>query len=83
VQQLEYELPLRMEAVHERLHPHDAALDAVLDRVARLVGGPRRRLLAEDVLARVRRALRPLGVQVVRQRDVDRVDVVGGEQLLV
>ena len=43
----------------------------------------RQRLLAQDVLARLGRRDRPLGVEVVRQRDVDGVDVGVGEQRLV
>ena len=38
------------------------------------------RLLAEHVLARFERGDRPFGVQTVRQRVVDRVDVRVGEQ---
>ena len=42
-----------------------------------------RGLLAQDVLAGVGGPLRPRRVEVVRERDVDRVDRVVGEQLLV
>ena len=41
------------------------------------------RLLAEDVLAGLERLDRPLAVHRVRQRDVDRLDLRVGEQLLV
>jgi hypothetical protein len=70
-----------MEAVHERLHPHDTARRAVVDHGRRLGRVERRRLFAQDVLARICRARRPFGVEVVRERDVDRVDVRVGEQL--
>ncbi len=80
---LEDDLPLRVEAVHECLHPDDAAVDAVLDQVGGLRARARGGLLAQDVLAGVGRALRPLGVQVVRQRDVDRIDVGCLDQLVV
>src|SRR5262249_61359485 len=38
-QPLEHVPPLRVEAVHERLHPHDARGDTVLDRVLGLGAG--------------------------------------------
>ena len=41
----------------------------------RVVERQRHRLFAEDDLARLRRGNRGLGVEVIRQRDVDRVDV--------
>ncbi len=47
------------------------------------VGVAAHRLLAEDVLSGFERADRPLDVQRVRQRDVDRVDVRVGEELVV
>jgi hypothetical protein len=56
---------------------------AVLDHLRRLGGIERGRLLAQDVLSGIGRTRRPLLVEMVRERDVDRVDVVGGEQLLV
>jgi hypothetical protein len=80
VEQAPDDLPLGVEAVHERLHPHDAARGAVVDHGGRLGRVERRRLLAQDVLARVGRPRRPLGVEVVRERNVDRVDVRVGEQ---
>ena len=46
-------------------------------------GGQGERLLAQDVLAGPSRGDRPFGVQVVGQRDVDRVDVRVGEERLV
>ena len=44
---------------------------------------PRVRLLDEDVLAGLDRLQRPLVVHPVRERDVDGVELVVGEQLLV
>ena len=65
-QPLEHELPLRVEAVHERLHPDDSTRDAVLDHLLGLACRPRGRLLTEDVLAGVGGPHRPLGVQMIR-----------------
>ena len=74
---------LRVVAVHERLHQHEprglGACEGLLD----LGGTARVRLLAEDVLAGVECRERPLVVEPVRQRDVDAVDLVVGEQRLV
>ena len=80
---LAHDAPLRMEAVHERLHPDHVALGAVGDGVLRLGARTGCGLLAEHVLARVGAALRPLGVEMVRQADVDGVDLGIGEQLVV
>jgi hypothetical protein len=55
----------------------------VLDHVGRLGGVQRRRLLAQHVLSGIGGALRPLGVQVVRERDIDGVHPGVGEQLVV
>ena len=54
-----------------------------LDHALRVGGGQRERLLAQDVLAGAGGGDRPLGVEVVRQRDVDGVDVRVGEERLV
>ena len=75
--------PRRVLAVHERLHQQDARLPAGVDHPLRLGRGHRERLLAQDVLAGPGRRDRPLGVEVVRQRDVDGVDVRVGQQRLV
>ena len=56
---------------------------AGVDHPLRLGGGQRQRLLAQDVLAGPGRGDRPLGVEVVGQRDVDGVDVRVGEERLV
>ena len=74
---------LRMVAVHERLgQVHAGGLDRRLHPV-QLLAGDDQRLLAEDVLAGLRRPHDPGGVQRVGQRDVDGVDVGVGQQLLV
>ena len=57
--------------------------DAVLDHLVGLGARPRRRLLAEHVLAGIGGPFRPLRVQVVRQRDVDGIDRVVFEQFVV
>ena len=76
--------PRRVVAVHERLHQQHARPRAQASTIAlRLGRGQRQRLLAQDVLAGPRRGDRPFGVEVVRQRDVDGVDVRVGEQRLV
>ena len=76
--------PRRVEAVHERLHQQHARVaaggDASRSASAAVM---RQRLLAQDVLAGPGGGDRPLGVEVVRQRDVDGVDVRVGEQRLV
>ena len=75
--------PARVQPVHERLHEPDAFGLADGDHVGRLIGVHRERLLAQHVLPRTGRGLRPLGMEVVRERDVDGVDVGVGEEFLV
>ena len=76
--------PRRMVAVHERLHEHGRRRPRRPSTIRSRVGGRHgQRLLAQDVLAGPSRGDRPLGVEVVRQRDVDRVDVGVGEERLV
>ena len=75
--------PLGVEAIHEGLLQDHAGGLAVGDQPLCVGGIERQRLLAQHVLARVGRLHGPLGVEVVRQWVVDRVDVVGGEQVLV
>ena len=75
--------PQRVEAVHERLHQHDARSPAALDHPGGFGGVERQRLLAEYVLAGLRGAAGPRRVQVVGQRDVHRLDVGIGEQVVV
>ena len=72
-----------MEAVHECLHPDDAPANAVVDQFRGLGGSTGSRLLAQHMLAGVGRAHRPLGVQVIRQRDVDRIHLRVSQELRV
>ena len=70
-------------AIHERFGD-----DALADRARRLRRDRRRRrqrqrLLAQDVFAGIERAERPLDVQRVRQRDVDRIDTAIAQQRVV
>jgi hypothetical protein len=74
---------LRVEAIHKRLHhaaigPFTRGTDT-----SHLVGSDTKRLLAENMLARLQRADCPLGVHTIRQRNIDRLDLVVGEQRLV
>ena len=75
--------PRRMEAVHERLHQPHAFGGAGVDHPLRVGRGHGQRLLAQDVLAGTGRGDRPLGVEMVGQRDVHDVDVRVGEERLV
>ena len=75
--------PGRVEAVHERLHQVDAGGLAGGDHPLGVGRGHRQRLLAQDVLAGTGRGDRPLGVEVVGQRDVDGVDLGVGQERLV
>ena len=71
----------RVVAVVERLHHHEPG--AIGDRrdLLGLGGVAGERLLAQHVLARFERGDRPLRVQAVGQRVVDRVDVGIGEEV--
>ena len=75
--------PGRVVAVHEGLLEGDPGVRTRLDHVPGLLGGHRQRLLAQDVLPRLGRVIRPLGVEIVRERDVDGIHIVRGEELLV
>ena len=74
---------LRVVAVHERLAQQSAAPLGGVECRIHLLRVAREWLLAEHVLAGLERLDRPLGVQRVRQRDVDRLDLGIGEQVLV
>ena len=76
-------LRLRMVAVHERLGEHEPGRLGGVERLLDLLRDAGVRLLAEDVLAGGERVHRPLVVHAVRERDVDRVELVVGEQRLV
>ena len=82
--QLPGRLPLRMKAVHERFH--HLQLRVRRRNVGELLGLGHRepdRLLAQHVLAGLDRPQRPRHVQVIGQRNVNRIDVAVGEQLVV
>jgi hypothetical protein len=83
VEQLARASNLRVVAPHEGLGQHAAfALGDVEDAID-VLGVAGERLLAQHVLAGLERAERPLHVQRVGQRVVDRVDVGIGQQRLV
>ena len=75
--------PRRVVAIHERLHQPDAGVRAGLDHPLRVGRGHGQRLLAQDVLPGTGSGEGPLGMEVVRQRDVDDVHVGIGEERLV
>src|SRR5437588_1335765 len=77
--------PLRLRRVtpHERLHQQPACVLGGVEGVLGIGGGSRERLLAQHVLAGLERADRPRHVERVRQRDVDRLDVLILEEPLV
>ena len=55
----------------------------MLDHPLRFLSCPGGRLLAEDMLAGIGGSHRPLRVQMIRQRDVDRIYVPVAEKLVV
>ena len=81
--QLPRPLPLRMVAHHKRLGNQLAAALTRSHELPALLGVQRHRLLAQHVLAGFERAHAPGNMQVVGQRDVDRLDVRVGQQRLV
>ena len=81
--ELEHAHGLGVEAVHVRLEQHPLAAGGEIDqrhRGARVRG---QRLLAQHVLAGLEGAGGERGVAGVHGGDVDRVDLVGGEHLVV
>ena len=74
---------LRMEAVHERFHQRHPERRAPLDGRRRLRRSRSERLLAKHGLTSGCGLDDPLGMQTVRQGDIDRVDLGIGKQLLV
>src|SRR5207249_565575 len=76
-------LDLTMEREHERLPQRHRRGVRRGEHPGGLLGRHAERLLAEDRLAGFERRDRPLGVQAVRQRDVDRLDLRIGDELLV
>ena len=76
-------LRLRIVAVHERLAQVEAGAVGGVERGSHLFRVTRKRLLAEHVLARLEGAHRPVAVHRVGQRDVHRLDLRVGEQVIV
>ena len=76
-------LPQRMQAIHERLHQQHVGGTAGLDHLDDLGDAEAERFLAQHVLPGRGCALGPLGVEVVGQRDVHRLDHVVGEHVVV
>ncbi len=76
-------LGLRVVAVHERFAEVQASRTRKLKQLLDLSGRTAERLLAEDVLAGLQRAARPLHVHAVWQRDVDDLHVLICQQLVV
>ena len=75
--------PARREPIHECFHHQLAGLlRRAFDRVD-LGQRQSKRLLAENMLARPQRLHCPFGMEVVRQRDIDRVDIAVGEKRVV
>jgi hypothetical protein len=70
-------------AVHQALDAAAAGRLGGVEAAGGVGGAGGERLLAEDVLARLQGLDRPLGVHGHRERDVDGVDLAGGQQLLV
>src|SRR5581483_5113398 len=83
VDQLAQAPRLRRVAVHERFRDEQPGLLGRVEHGLRLLRVGGQRLLAEHVLAGLERPDRPLAVERVRQRDVDRLDVRILEQRLV
>ena len=71
------------EAGLHRLHKERARLASDSCHLAHLIGGKRRRLLAENGLARAQGPYRPDAVEAVGEGEVDRVDVGACEKGLV
>lgn len=72
-----------MVAVHERFRQQHVRLPASRGHPLRLAGRQRNRLLAQHMLARLRRPDRPFHMKMIRKRNIDGVDARIGEQLLV
>ncbi len=72
---------LRLEVIRKRFEQHHAVLVGGIEHALCFVAIQRERLLAEDVLPRS--PDRPFGMQAVRQRNVDGVDIVAFEQRVV
>ena len=75
--------PLRMVDDHEGFADQHLLLVAQLDQRGNVLGVERQRFLDQNVLARLDRLRRPFDMLRGRQRDVDAVDLLGGEQFFV
>ena len=74
-------LPAGLMPDHEGLGDLQARVDTV--QRSEIGAGQPRRLLDQDVLARVRGLARPFDVQMVGQRHVDDLDLRIGEQCII
>ena len=74
---------LRVVPVHERLHQQPVLALGHIEGALDLLGATAQRLLAQDVLAGLERADRPVDMHRVRERDVDDLDVGVGEQRVI
>src|SRR5439155_3338509 len=83
VEELPHALGLRAVPVHERLREDPLCALGGVERLLDLGCALPHRLLAEHVLAGLDGADRPFTMEVVRQRDVDGLDLVVREQRLV
>ena len=81
--QLDQLLRLRMQPVHEGFAEEGAGLARRMDHRVGLEGGQPHRLLAEHVLAGLRRLDRPFGMARMRRRDIDRIDLRVLQQRLI
>ena len=73
----------RVVAVHERFRQYDPVVHRRFHHLLRLLRVESQRLLTQDMLAVVHRLDRPPEVQVVRQRQIDRVHLVVGDQRVI
>ena len=81
--EIDQPLRLRVEAVHEGFREEDARLLRSGDHGHRIRPVDAERLLAEDVLPRLRRPDPPVDMERVRRGDVDRIDSRVGKECLV
>src|SRR2546421_223892 len=72
-----------MAAIHEGFHEKNIVLDCGFNDGRGFVEVQRQRLFAEDVLLRLRRADRPLGMKRMRRGDVYRLNLWIREQRIV
>ena len=75
--------PLRMVDDHEGFADQHLLFVTQLDQRHDVLGVERQRLLDQNMLAGLNRLCRPFDMLRGRQRDVDAVDFLGGEQFLI